>query len=369
MRAGGPVRSLRYLTDWLGDDYQFLVCTRDRDIGDRQSFANISVGRPIKCGKAKVIYLAPENLLNGMTEAWRNFHPDIVYLNSFFGPMTRYALWCRQISALDRVPILLAPRGEFNPGALALKQWKKQAYIWAAKLFGIGHRLHFHATNDVEAVEIRRLFGPLTKICTAVNLGPKEMSFPSGACEKKSGELKLVFLSRLVPKKNLQSLFPILATLRGRVDLSVWGPSEDSNYLSMLQNSAKKLPPNITISFRGEVAAANVWDRLAESQFFVLPTLGENHGHAIIEAWQAGLPVILSDRTPWRGLKEKKLGWDIPLDLPADWLAALQSCVDMDESTYQSYRQAVGKKVQQLNDNPPLNDWRRMFAGIDGGAE
>jgi glycosyltransferase involved in cell wall biosynthesis len=46
---------------------------------------------------------------------------------------------------------------------------------------------------------------------------------------------------------------------------------------------------------------------------FILPTLGENFGHSIYEALINGLPVIISDQTPWRNLENKKVGFDIPL--------------------------------------------------------
>ena len=45
-----------------------------------------------------------------------------------------------------------------------------------------------------------------------------------------------------------------------------------------------------------------------------LPSTGENYGHAIVEAFSAGLPVIISTLTPWKNLESQKVGWDIPLD-------------------------------------------------------
>ena len=46
----------------------------------------------------------------------------------------------------------------------------------------------------------------------------------------------------------------------------------------------------------------------------ILPTLGENFGHVIVEAWTAGCPVLVSDRTPWRQLASHGVGWDVALD-------------------------------------------------------
>ena len=43
-KGGGPVRSLSNLCEWLGDDYDFRIVTRDRDIGDVAPYADRSDG-------------------------------------------------------------------------------------------------------------------------------------------------------------------------------------------------------------------------------------------------------------------------------------------------------------------------------------
>ena len=51
--------------------------------------------------------------------------------------------------------------------------------------------------------------------------------------------------------------------------------------------------------------------RIARSDVFLLPTGGENFGHAIFEALSCGVPVLISDQTPWRGLEAiaRRLGF------------------------------------------------------------
>ena len=44
---------------------------------------------------------------------------------------------------------------------------------------------------------------------------------------------------------------------------------------------------------------------------------------------------MISDRTPWRGLVEKGLGWDIPLEEPTAWRQALAECVAMDGAQHE----------------------------------
>ena len=42
-KDGGPVRSIKNLTDFLGDEYNFKLLTCDRDHGDKESYPNIKV--------------------------------------------------------------------------------------------------------------------------------------------------------------------------------------------------------------------------------------------------------------------------------------------------------------------------------------
>ena len=51
---------------------------------------------------------------------------------------------------------------------------------------------------------------------------------------------------------------------------------------------------------RGE--RETIVEALGRSDLFLLPTGGENFGHAIFEALACGVPALISDQTPWRGL-------------------------------------------------------------------
>ena len=66
------------------------------------------------------------------------------------------------------------------------------------------------------------------------------------------------------------------------------------------------------------------------AHFLVLPTLHENYGHAIVESWAHGCPVLLSTNTPWRDLKAKGIGWDLPLEKSA-WTSVFQEIDAMNE--------------------------------------
>ena len=48
----------------------------------------------------------------------------------------------------------------------------------------------------------------------------------------------------------------------------------------------------------------------------------------------AGCPVIVSDRTPWKDLSDRGVGWPLPLEDRNSWIRVLQQCVDLEPEIY-----------------------------------
>jgi glycosyltransferase involved in cell wall biosynthesis len=118
------------------------------------------------------------------------------------------------------------------------------------------------------------------------------------------------------------------------------------------------MPSNITVDLAGAVPHEQVRQTLLAHDVFLLPTLGENFGHVIAEALQAGCPVVVSDRTPWRGLQDLGVGWDLPLGDLRAFTRVLQHCADMAPDEFDRFRKrtsayglAVGSDPGILNQN------------------
>lgn len=107
-----------------------------------------------------------------------------------------------------------------------------------------------------------------------------------------------------------------------------------------------QLPTNCVVTYNGVLHHDSVSRVLSDYDFFVLPTFGENFGHAIFEAFSVGLPVLLSDQTQWRDLDQTGAGWALPLQDEEAWLLVLRQCLDMNADEYTRMTVAARKKAE-----------------------
>lgn len=338
--SGGAARTLANMVERLGDRFDFRLICRDHDgVFNRESYTTVNVGEWNAVGNAQAFYLRKDQINSRTLRTLvAEVEPDAIYLNSFFSRLTILTLALLKFRRIAKTPIILAPEGEFSPGALEISSLKKNLFIPNAKAFLLSNDIVWKAASDSERDEITNRLGPGLDIRVAPNMPPRVI-FPEYDQEKKrpkkSGKAKLVFLSRYMRKKNLNWLLENLGEIQGELSIDIYGTLEESDYWHECQRITAALPSNITINYKGKVAHDQVSATLFEYDFFVLPTLGENFGHVFIEALAAGLPLIISDRTPWRGLTEKGIGWDLPLEDPQKWIETIQTCVRLPNDDYQ----------------------------------
>ncbi len=337
-KAGGPIRTLANMVDRVGDEFQFKIITADRDSDDTKPYPKIRIDDWNRVSKADVFYMSPQmRSLMGFKKIICSTECDAIYLNSFFSPhFTIKPLLLRRLRLIPAKPLILAPRGEFSPGALGLKSLKKRVYLWAVKAFGLYRGVVWQASSEHEEADIRRWFGKDVQVEVAPNIPPAVHSADELPPEKvkRKGCLKIIFLSRISRKKNLDGALKMLKGLNGEVQFNIYGPMEDKSYWAECQKIIGDLPGNIEVKYCGSVEHEKVGAVMREHDIFLFPTLGENFGHVILEALCAGCPILISDQTPWRALEEKGVGWDLPLSKPEMFREVLQRCVDMNNEEY-----------------------------------
>jgi glycosyltransferase involved in cell wall biosynthesis len=346
-KAGGPIRSIVNLVDAFGDEFAFRIVTSDRDHNSRSPYPDVPTREWVRVGKADVMYLPPRYAsLPSIIRIIRQTNPDVLYINSLFSPIySILPMALRWLRLIRPRMVLLAPRGELSSGALRLKAWKKFPFRKLARLAGLHRSTLWHASTEYEAQDIlREFFGsdvavaeplPVRTACDLPDRATKSDLVARG--RKAAGTLRIAFLSRISPKKNLDGALSMLSGLRGDILFSIYGPVEDDGYWEKCQAAIRRLPAHVRVEYRGEVAHDRVSEVLASNDLFFLPTHGENYGHVIAEALAAGCPVLISDQTAWRNLEEKGVGWDLPLHDPERFQAALQRCIEMEPDAFQEF--------------------------------
>ena len=364
-RSGGPVRSIANLVDHLADEFDVRIVTLNRDASACQPYPLVDINAWNTVGKARVFYCAP-NLFTYIyfLRIILTSQYDILYLNSFFDiRFSLLPLILRRIGLVPRKPCVIAPRGQFSAGALFFKPRGKRLYIIGSKIFRIFGGLFWQASCSSEKSDISRELGPIAKNIKVVpNLTPISID-PVKTDIRSPGCLRLVFISRITPKKNLDFLLRSLIHVSGNVILSIYGPYEDTEYLQHCQVLISRLPANVKVSLYGPLPQEQVRNIFAQNDLFVFPTLGENFGHVIHESLSVGTPVLVSDTTPWfsdpnRGLQALELNASL-------WITAIESWTRLsDESLIMRKKAALDYYKQYLLDIDSVALTRSMFRDL-----
>jgi glycosyltransferase involved in cell wall biosynthesis len=141
---------------------------------------------------------------------------------------------------------------------------------------------------------------------------------------KESGSAQFVFISRISPIKNLRFAMRVIAQVPGAT-LDIYGPCEDRAYWKTCEPLLSE-----TIKYCGAVEHGFVVPTFAHYDYSILPSKSESYGQAIIESLSAGVPAVISDKTPWN---LEDAGITIPL-IESEWIRAIKWCVDCDLKTY-----------------------------------
>ena len=344
-KAGGPLRTISNMVERLGDRFEFLILTRDRDVEDTVPYPGVRVNNWNQVGNARVYYASADSWsLSTISRLIKHESPDVIYLNSFFSRVSLSFLLLRWLRTIANLPVIIAPRGEFSSGALALKALKKRVHIRLALKTNFYRDLIWHASSAVEEQDVQAVIGRDCTVHIAPNIPDQKLLRDDPLIQKpkkSAGKVRFVFLSRISAKKNLRQALEMLRGSAGQITLDIYGPLEDAQYWQECMRVIAAMTNDVQVTYQGLLPHEIVAETLLQYHFFLLPTLGENFGHVILEALAAGCPVLISDQTPWLDLAAKQVGWDLPLSALDRWRDVLQQCIDMDETAYANLSQAA----------------------------
>ncbi len=352
-KAGGPIRSVVNLAQSLHSDLKIWVYTSNADHNSAEPYKSVPSNEWVTFDhNIQVCYASPDQLnLHNLKNILHEVQPDCIYLNSMFSKHFTIAPLRLLVQGQIKPPVVLAPRGMLKKSALQFKKNKKKVFLQLWKSLGIHKKIHFHATTEEEAAEIRTAFGSKVSISIINNMPAAVEHFPSRAIREAP---KFVFVGRVHPIKSLALLLEILEKVKVPLQLSIVGNKEDLAYWESCRKIIADLPAHIQVIDLGEVPHYQLKRILLNHHFFVLPTQGENFGHAIFEALATGLPVIISDQTPWRDLRNKKVGWDLALKDQQGFAKAIESAAQMDQAEYDHWSRSAWQYAKNYIDQSDL---------------
>lgn len=359
-KDGGPVRSIKNLTDFLGEEYNFKILTCDRDHGDTEAYPDIKVNDWNRVGNAEVYYVPPKGFSQKLIVKLAE-QVDLVYVCGCFNDYainTLIANHCEKI----KVPVVVATMGLFSPGALQIKSLKKNMFINVFNTLGLFKNVYWSATSQMEVMDILNVIKTdKEKIIIAEDLPRAVRNIKITKC-KKTGNLKIVFISRFSPKKNLLKSIKILQQVKCNIEFTLYGPDEDKDYWSECKKELSKLPQNVKWEWKGNLDSERVVDTLKNQDVFLFPTRSENFGHVIHEALSAGCPCIISDQTPWQDLEAQGVGYVFPLVDDKPFVEAIERYAAMGQEEFQNVvDKAHQYAVRVSNDKVKNTGYRNIF--------
>ncbi|MDO5425083.1 MAG: glycosyltransferase family 4 protein [Eubacteriales bacterium] len=361
-KDGGPVRSIKNLTDYLGDEYEFRILTTDRDHGDTDSYPAIKKNSWNRVGKAMVYYVRPggfrQKLIIEISE-----QADMVYVCGCFSDYSITTLILKRIRQIKK-PVVIASMGLFMPNAMKKKPLKYKSFITVFRCLGMFNNIMWSCSSGFEAECTRNIIGKRARCFIAEDL-PRMVNPAPIIKSKKTGELRVFFISRISPEKNLLQTIEILKLCKGNIWFTIYGPVHNESYWENVKQELKKLPGNIHAEYKGNIESENVIETLKKEHVFLFTTIGENFSHVTQEALSAGCPCVISDQTPWNDLEENGCGFVLPLKDNKAFAKKIDQYALMDEPEFQRAVHAAHSYAIKVSNNKVKNTGYRKIFNIE----
>ena len=293
--AGGTTEYMRLLSKALKENTSLCIAT-----GDSNEPITID-GVSIKFFNSSLLRWF--SLMNEFRVFIKNEKPDIVHINGIWSPQN----WGFQKVAQElKIKVVLSPHGMLEPWILKHNTFKKKIALFLFQNNAIKKADYIHATAQMEKESIRKL-----GFNNEIAIIPNGIDFSEIKVFKEEyGTQKMVFLSRIHPKKGIEILLEAWRNCDTKGwTLEIAGNGEE-NYISNLKLNAQDLR---NVHFVGAKYGEEKWEFLRSADVMVLPTHSENFGIVVAEALAMGVPVITTTGTPWEDLHTYECGWWIEL--------------------------------------------------------
>lgn len=276
----------------------------------------------------------------GLKHALRHPAADLVQHHSLWLRTLHYA---HRAAARASCPLVVSPRGMMSPWAWQHHGGRKRLARWLIHPGALESASGWHVTSLDEENDLRRL-GFRQRICLSPNGVtpplPEEMEqarrYWIEQCPEAGQRPTALFYSRFHRKKRLLELVETWS----RVAPAEWlllivGQPEQYAVEEIEQHARDCCPARSVRVFSGLGRPAPY----AVASLFLLPSHSENFGLVIAEAMAHGVPVVVTDTTPWQELNDEGRGWCVP------WTDFGAACRDAMQET-PAQLQARGRRAR-----------------------
>ncbi|HEY9880506.1 MAG TPA: hormogonium polysaccharide biosynthesis glycosyltransferase HpsP [Leptolyngbyaceae cyanobacterium] len=321
---GGPSQMVRGLSAALaraGAEVTVLTTNTNGDAG--QPPLNVPLNRPLMEDGYSVRYFRCSpfrrykfslDLLMWLSQHAQQY--DIAHIHALFSPVSTAAA---TVSRWRKLPYILRPLGTLDPADLRKKRQFKRLYGGLLERPNISGAAALHFTSPQEAA-ISNRFGAKTQdlvIPLGVNSLPVVDALAEEVCQQfgiPQDKPRILYLSRLDPKKGLDLLLPALEQLlhlEVPFHLILAGANpQDPAYEQSVRDRIFNSPLNAHTTLTGFITGDTKAALLKTADLFVLPSYYENFGIAVAEAMMAGLPVVISQGVYiWQDIEQSGSGW------------------------------------------------------------
>ena len=327
-RYGGPPRSILGLCRSLGDagvDVEVFTTTANgseplAQAPDGTEYEGVRVryfplAWPKRYWRASGLGAALGRALAGA---------DLVHVHGLWNMTGSTAVRHARASAR---PYVVSPRGMLQPAAMRRHHAMKMAAYWAFERQHLRAAAFLHATSVIEEQQLARYGAPVVSIANGVTpLVSSALALDRVRERAKidADDEVVMFLGRLHPIKRLDLLaeaFAIVHRARPRARLVIAGPDE-GGYRQRVEPLFA--PVAHATRWLGAVDAETTGALFAASRTLVQCSDSESFGMSVAEALTAGLPVVVTDRSPWSQVGMLGCGYVVAHEASAVAQAVLQ---------------------------------------------
>jgi glycosyltransferase involved in cell wall biosynthesis len=220
----------------------------------------------------------------------------VVHIHALFSFASVAAAWAARRA---KVPYVVRPLGLLNSYGMT----QRRALLKRLSLRTIEGPLlrdaaAVHFTSLAEQSEAESLGWPIRSVVIPLGIELPPAASPEQFLTRYpelQGLRRILFLSRIDPKKNLEGLLRATGDVAREVAdvaLIVCGDGAP-RYVARLQSLCAEPGTAGRVVWAGHVEGTMKQSALAAAELFVLPSFSENFGIAAVEALGAGLPAIL----------------------------------------------------------------------------